>query len=776
MSFRLESLRQGTSQLTAPSAVLVLALVYLGLAPIAALLATTSWVLLGAAGAWLIESLTGRLQPRHRTLVVLGPAPLLGLGIVTFVYLLVRGGPVGLFSVGALVLFASLKFATNVGSYDNSTGRSSLVWLLLGAAMLANSKEFPNLLLTGVVLLVVVVVFGVFKSFLWRTVVVAGLVGAAVFELSTRPSYWWWSSDDTTTLSGIGTIIIERGRVADVAGWSTAAHHWLLHAWLALWNLLSFGQIFETYLIAWPLVAAVSMFASLWLFVEVVLGRAVSPISFTTVAVVTAGLVRLDWSAPQEQQPFLFAVVATCALWLNAHPRAETPRGWKLIVGAVLVVVVVPVMLYVLKPSLLVAYFLLLLGATLAYLGFGSGRRILIATFASLAAVCLGLATLWVAGSWITSRSFTSFGVRWFPKDLGWCHEASKPGSLACVLSLQVVLLVAALLSVVVLFALCGGDNRRVSLVVLLPLVVAYLPLRYYITSGVGSGAPSFYRLSEMALMMIVALAISFVCVSGAVRPSVSAMLLVAAVAIHLASRGPSAAYDQVDSLVVNVSFLRYLNPSDVIALALVAVAAVFIARTRMLGSESDSRLHKFLLAAVVLIALLPLVRLASDSAVAETDPTRLARPADFGPADIEDVGHWLQHNTEPGTLLATNYLCPDSRIDECTAPPTKAECPRTEPALMASWALAALSKREFYYLSQMWDTHSSYYLEHLTSTRVGNEFSPSAVEALKDTGVSYYVASREHTNPRVWPILRDAAELRTEHFAVVSLRKLSGE
>ena len=776
MSLRLKSLRRGATQLTPPFAVFVATFVYLGLAPLTATLASSSWVLLGAAGAWLIEWLNVQVQPQHRLLVMLGPAPLLGLGLAVFIYLLVRGGPVGVLLVVSLTLVAAVRFATIADNDDSSTKRSAFVWLLVGAALLANSKEFPNLLLTGLVVLAVGHIFSAFRGLLWRAVGALGLAGALIYDLLSRPSYWWWSSDDTTTLSGIGTTIIERGRVADVAGWSTGAHHWLLHAWLALWNLLSFGRIFETYLIAWPLVAAVSMFASLWLFVEVVLGRTLSLISFATVVVVTAGLVRLDWSAPQEQQPFLFAMIATCALWLKGAQRTEPRRVWKQFVGVVLVVGVVPAMLYVLKPSLLVAYLLLLLGSALAHFGFGYGRRVLIATVASLVAVCLGLAALWFAGSWITSRSFTSFDVRWFPKDLGWCYEASKPGSLACVLSLQVVLFVAALLSAVVLVALRIGEKRSVSLVMLLPLVVTYLPLRYFITSGVGSGAPSFYRLSEMAMMMIIALAIGLICASGVVRPPNSVALLVTAAVVHLASRGPSGVYDWVDSLVVNVSFLRYLNPSDGIALVLVGAVAVFIARTRLIGGEVNGQLQKFALSSVFLVSLLPAARLVTDSVVSDIDPTRMSRPADFGPPDIDDVGEWLLHNTEPGTLLATNYLCPESRIDECTTPPTKAECPRTEPALMASWALAALSKREFYYLSQMWDTHSSFYLEHMTSTKVGNDFSSSAVKALEDSGVSYYVASREHTSPMVWPMLRDAADLRTEHFAVVSLRKLLGQ
>ena len=91
----------------------------------------------------------------------------------------------------------------------------------------------------------------------------------------------------------------------------------------------------------------------------------------------------------------------------------------------------------------------------------------------------------------------------------------------------------------------------------------------------------------------------------------------------------------------------------------------------------------------------------------------------------------------------------------------------------MASWALTALSEREFLYLSQGWHYKVTYYFSHQTSTRLGKELSLSAARELQELGVSYYVASREHTNSAVWPRLRDAADFSTEHFVVVSLASL---
>ncbi len=774
MTIQLGSVRRASACVVLLSLLLAVILLYLGLSPLAAALSATSWIVLGAAGGWLIEALIGGVTPRHRVLLALGPGPLLGLGLAVFMYLLFRGGPIGLVAVVAPSIGAAWLWSRSVVDVRDLPKVSHLGFALLGCTLFANSKEFPNLLASSLVLLVAVLLFSISTSVLWRGLSAAAVVVALTHDVVTRPVYWWWSSDDTTTLSGIGTIIVERGRVDDVAGWSTSAHHWLLHAWLALWNLLSSGDVFETYLIAWPTVAAVSMFASLVLIIEVFLHRELRLTTFVVAAVSLAGFVRLDWSAPQEQQPFLIAMIAAAALWLDSRRGQERALSWRTGIGALVVLMVVPSILFVLKPSLLVAYGLLILGAGLVHFGFA--KQILLVLTVSLAAVSAGLWAMWASGSWITNRSFTSFGVRWFPRDLGWCYEASKPGSLACVLSLQAVLFVAAMLSAVVVSVLRRGEVRSVSLVMLLPLIVAYLPLRYFITSGVGSGAPSFYRLPEMTMMVVVVLVLAWVLAEHEVRLRSFIIILVSVVAITFAGRTPSEVYDRIESVLVGVSLFRYLNPGDVIALFLVGLVAAFITFTRSFEASPLKKSTSFVVVALTLLSLLPATRLAVDSASAQIDPTRLSRPADFGPPDIEAVGEWLQYNTESGTLVATNYLCPTNRIEECTTPPMKAECPRTEPALMASWALTALSKREFYYLSQMWDTHSSFYLEHMTSTRLGNTLSQSAVIALKSSGVDYYVAARTHTNPNIWLKLRQSADYRTRNFSVISLDRLLGD
>jgi len=91
----------------------------------------------------------------------------------------------------------------------------------------------------------------------------------------------------------------------------------------------------------------------------------------------------------------------------------------------------------------------------------------------------------------------------------------------------------------------------------------------------------------------------------------------------------------------------------------------------------------------------------------------------------------------------------------------------------MAGWALSALSKREFLYLSQGWNTKTVYYFDHQRSTRLGSEVSIDAIDELRKQGVEYYIASVNHTDLRAWQQLRSAAEFGTENFVVVYLPKL---
>ena len=751
-----------------------LVLVVLGVQLQHALLGSLIWLALGAAGSWMLELISYQQSRRHRLLVLLGPGPLLALGVVVGAYLLARGGWAGNALVIAILLVSAVRWLGGMAVATDGHDQSSILpVVLLGSALFANSKEFPNLLAVGVSVMIAAATWCYSKRISLRVAAVGLVSVVTMYDVVSRPPYWWWSSDDTTTLSGIGTIIIERGRVADIAGWSTSEHHWLLHAWLALWNELSFGRVFETYLVVWPLVAAVSMFASLWLVIELFTGAELRTRHFAVVAVVVAGFVRLEWPAPQEQQPFLFGMVACSAIYLSGGSRFSQQRLWRQLFGVVVVVLGVPVMLFLLKPSLLVAYGLLITGTVLVKLGLTSGKRLIGAFVLSVSAVAAGVSLMRLGGSWVSNRSFASFAIQWFPEDLGWCRNSSVPGSFACVVSLQVPLLFTALLAASVLWSCRVNPRLAVSGVVMLPMVVAYLPLRYFVSSGVGSGAPSFYRLSEMALMVFIAVVVGLLLVTKTAVPMSGFALagLVALVAVRL-GEGPSALYDAVDSVLVKIAPLRFLGASDVIALCLLVVAA--FAATKLLRRLYGGPHSRLVVVCLVFASMLPTARMIYATATSSIDTTRLSRPADFGPADIERLGEWLQKNTSQDVMMATNFLCPLDRLDECTNSPATTACAREQPALMASWALAALSKRDFYYLSQSWRSRPRDYFMHQRSVRLGIELSVESIRGLQDEGVSFFVASRDHTRPSVWNQLREGAVFATEHFMVVSLKQVT--
>lgn len=757
--------------LTLPGAVITVVLVYLGITPLAALLGTAMWVAQGATGAWVIERITNRASLQHGLFFVLGPGALLGIGFTVALYLLARGGLPGLIVAlgwNAAGAVAWCRGDARRDPIDHQSTLSSLC-VLIGCVLFANSKEFPNLLLPGVALLLLVVTWPILPSLLARSSAVVVSLTFLVMSAAERSSYWWSASDDTTTLSAIGNMIVQRGRVADTAGWATGSHHWLLHAWLALWNHVAGGRIFETYLIVWPMVAALSMFASLWLLLELFTGKQLDYRRFAVVAVMTAGLVRLEWPAPQEQQPFLFAMGACAAWWVRSRRSSERCRFAALGAGLAVVFVVVPAMLFVLKPSLLVAWGLLIVGAGLARVVSFTRWGLVTSIALSCIAVAGGLMAMSVGSSWISDRSFTSFGIEFLPDDLGWCQQSSAGQTTICVLSLQVVLGVAMLVSLVVLWLRRDLLNRDVSLVVLMPLVLAYVPLRLFVSSGVGSGAPSFYRLSEMAIMLVVASALTVVVLTRSINVRSGVLVILGVSLAVFASRESDVMSDAVGSTLIKVSTLRYLSSTDVIAVGLALLTGLLVA---LISGKRDGLKNVALLCCSA-VCLVPVARLASESAVAETPVTRTSRPDFFGSNDIEEVAQWLHNKTTFGTLMATNYLCSDDRLAECTRTTPSFECQQPTPVLMAGWALSALSEREFLYLSQGWDTRSDYCMLHEVSTRLSRDVSIDAVTALESRGVDYFVASRKHTGSRSWLVLRQSAVLITEHFAVVRLSDL---
>jgi hypothetical protein len=771
MSIRRVALESPLQQLGLYGVSLAAVFLYLGVSVETAVLSSVTWIALAASGGFIIQTLVGSAQSKLKMFIAFGPGALLGLGLSVFIFLLFRGGEAGVIAVVVLLLLGTFGWVRLHMPHETKCPDSTaLPVLIVGASLLANSREFPNLLLTSVSLVVLAVAFGDNRSKILRWSAVLLTIIAGTFDVLTRASYWWWASDDTTTLAGIGTIIVERGRVDDVAGWSTSSHHWLLHAWLALWNLLSAGQIFETYLKAWPVVASFSLFSSLLLCLSLFLGRSIEIAKTAIVFVAAAGLIQLEWAAPQEQHPFVFALVACCALSLvPLGERAQQPILLQMARVAV-VILVVPAILYVLKPTLLVAYGLLMLGTAFVWAGLHKGYGLIVALGISIAAIFGGIALFAAGSTQISQNSFSSVSVTYLSKDLGWCRSESPLHASLCVVSLQSVLVVAAALAVLVFWSLRKSQPLVISPIIFLPLVLAYVPLRLFISSAVFTGAPSFYRLSEMALMLFtsVGLGAALNAISESRKLTMLTALVVvgALVLIVRLNTSPGRLYDIVDVSIVKIELFRYLNAADVIALT----SALGLAALIGILPYWRPIPARFLLALLCLVSLVPISRLATKSWTSETEPVRLSRPSYFGPADIEQVSDWIRRNTSFGTLLATNYLCMDDRIGECIRNTEETRCPRREPAQMASWALAALSRREFFYLSQFWDLETNYYFVHRLSTGLGSNLSESSVAELRRVGVEYYVASKPHTNSLVWQELTSYAEFRTENFLVVSL------
>jgi hypothetical protein len=484
-----------------------------------------------------------------------------------------------------------------------------------------------------------------------------------------------------------------------------------------------------------------------------------------------AGLVRLEWPGPQEQQPFLFAMVACGALWLHNQKNASKQAWWQKTMGLIVVAGALPVALFVLKPSLIAALGLLIGGIVLAYFNLFQGRRLFAAVGVSVVLVFVGIGLMGIGGAWFSRQSFTSLAIDYFPKDLGWCQDTqSALLSVSCVVSLQAVLVVGLGLAAGALLAQRRLVKFAISPLILLPMVVAYLPFRYFVSIDADLGAPAFYRLSEMAMMLVVGLGLAGVLSVHPVKAVWSTGIAVVAIAATVTSQQLDYGTDRIGSFFQEFAPLRYLDPTDVLALVLAAIGALVLAQFGLFYGVSFRRL----LVCFCVIGMVPTAQSAAVSATAETSALRQSRPeVFFGPQDIEDVSRWMQQETAFGTLFATNYLCGPDRLDECTRTRPQTQCPLHEPTLVAGWTLSALSKREFYYLSQPWELRTKYYFFHELSTRLSSDISKDTVRALQVQQIDYFVAARTHTDPQTWSVLRSNAEFATVNFAVVSLTTL---
>lgn len=744
---------------------------YFGISPISALLAAIIWLAQGMSGAWIISQISARVNRQNELLLVLGPGALLGIGATVGTFLLLRGGTVGTMLTLGLLMLGSIAWFRAQPRDQVGIDRygATPVVQLAGCALLANSGEFSNLLLPGVALLSLGLVWANRGAWSHRVVVAAAALPLLVASAAKRSMYWWWASDDTTMLSAIGTMVVKHGRVADTAGWSTESYHWFLHAWLALWNQLSDGHVFETYQVAWPFVAAVSVFASLWLLLSVLLQARISPVQLLLLGLAGAGLVRLEWTAPQEQQPFLFAMVAVGAWWLNTRRTRDESSKARAVIALFVVVIAIPTLLYLAKPSLIAAWGLIVAGVAIEAARRRYGLSVFACSILATAVVLAGVSAMRVGSSWVSGRYITTFGISYPSPDLGWCERGSLAPIVACSVSLRATLIGAFAMAIVVLFLQRFTSNARTLVVLVFPLILAYLPFRLLVSSGVGSGAPSFYRLPEMGMMTVILLAVTMALSNKTIPTLAFAVLAVIAVtAVHL-SRLWDLPSDVLGPVLLRFVVTQYLSSLDVVVLMLAVAGAVCVA----IAVSHRDMLTAIACATCCVVSLVPLANLILEPAEPEDSVLRTSRPEFLGPADIEDVSLWLRSHTSADALLATNYLCDEDRMEECQRSSPSTTCAYREPVLAASWGLSALSERSFLYLSQGWEVRPSSFILHEVSTRLSNEISKPAIDALVARGVSFFVASRDHSNQDSWRVFVENAAFITRNFAVVNLEVL---
>jgi len=746
-------------------------MMFFGIAPPNAFLASAVWCFHGALGAVVLQRWISPTEFRQRIAMLLGPGPLIGMALVMPLYLFVGGSVLGT-AIVIIALFGGVVNWLLEGKCASDTDfreQMVVVGVFTSAALFANINELPIFLLPA--LGVLSFSFAIrHKIASWKgAVATSGAVLLLALSVRSRPSFWWATSDDTATLAGIGTMIIQRGQISDVAGWPTTSHHWFLQAWLGLWNHLSDGHIFETYLIAVPIVLTLSIVASLWLLLSGFLAEQVSLTSFMITTVAVAGVARIGWPAPHQQHPYFFAMLALAGVFVSQPARmTEHRRAQANITYGVLVIGSAILFVY-LKPTLLAALGLILCGVVLVRMRPDGWSGLLLAAGLSGTVIAGGLLLMHVASGWVSERSFADFSVDYFPPELGWCTQSSLISSIWCVISSRILLLVSFILAIVIWNISDFSRKSQVRIVLLLPLIFAFLPFRFFVSASVATVAELFVQLGEVGVVIFIAVVLCSATTKMQRHQSVIVGLVGVSLGVMLATKP----IDWIDELVspyfARLEFSRFMPSVAVIALTVGSSFAVLVAQ---LYAPLNVPLRR-VIAIFVVVSLLPFAGQIQNSVVWDPPVEQLSRPEFLGPPDIEDIGRWLQENTSQEALLATNYLCESSRLAECSRVVDSKQCPRDNPSLMASWALTALSEREFLYLSQNWVDKPHYFQLHESSTRLSSALGDEDIDQLLRRGVTYFVASRMHTSSNNWNSLLAYASFTSENFVVVDLETL---
>lgn len=726
------------------------------------------WIAQAALGTQILKRILGVGALSGGVLFTFGPGYFVGFLTTTWLFMSLRGGSLSRALIYLLLIVSLLAWRRELRRpQGDKSGAISIIPTLIGLTFLAMTWEFPELLISAVAFMALVVVTQIPRLDL-RIRIALAIPSFTVFlwGISRRGSRWYLESDDLANRMAEGVVTVSRGVVASVGAYPFDQYHWVSPVATALQVELSRANLVFTFTVFSAVSSLVMLFASLGIIIRSL--RASLPVNMTLLVV--GLLFTLLWRVQINTEATVGRLAISIAILSLFIQTVVDIRSKSLSRRGVLVLSVfaglVGYMLLLYRPDLVVLMLLLSVGVVGSFIRaprFPALSLVVLSTFA----VTLGVVTMRFVLPMVSqsSVSYATLLIDWRPLDMGWCVRGSTLRDFLCVTSLDVNLWFALVVASSLVVRLRSVNPHFFNLWQLtVPVALSYFAFKFTLTSDFYSSIEGFFHLGLVVTIVFVLLTLAIQLVETPFRDTLKVVIAAVSIStVHTASRSgfssliseyPTAISDRLQGI-MTPTLLEWSLASFVVAILLIAI---YLAGYRI---RLTTALVVLLGACVangvwIINKERPLHSDVNDALVANV----------LGPSDVFEVGRWLRDNTDEDDLVATNYQCRPGEFNRCSK---TSDDEIDVPWATANWMLMAESRREFLYLSQPFVDDPSYAQLHRISTLPGTQRIPDFSE-LRSRGVDYFVAIRDATLPDVWSIINDQAVFTTPNFAVVSL------
>lgn len=381
--------RDTASDLSIIGFLLAVSFTYLQVHPINALLIAITVVSQAALGTVVLIRITLGTNPSATLL--LGPGVIFG-GAISFAIFQIAGrGWLGILLVTVSGLAAVIKLTVISGRRSSESHRAWWFIQMVGLAALALTWEFGELLPVALGCFVIGLVSAEAQRFprLLRWITGLAATGLICVPLVLRQDYWWLVTDDYMFFEVLSRHINDTGPFADWGASNWSQYHWLSYGWSGLLNTLGGSPAtLVTLTRVMPLLYSLSLAASL-IHIAKQLNSSGSKLLVVLPAWTIVSLNRLDWSGTSTSG--VYAVLAALvASLLSTSTTIPAVRSRVLVY-----LVALPVVVLTKLPSIFAAMILLIhLEAWSSTQFIPRRKRVYIlasATVASIAAIFLGI-------------------------------------------------------------------------------------------------------------------------------------------------------------------------------------------------------------------------------------------------------------------------------------------------------------------------------------------------------------------------------------------------